>query len=369
MRNAKRRRRGHGWLLWLAAALCLLLAGIASGWAAALGVQAARREAPPALSAVGSDTAAPAARSVPAGTSAPVAEAEAGFEYLPVIRRVNTQRRQIAVTVDDCFQVDNLKAIAETARANGGRLTLFPIGQNLEKPGMAALMRRCAFELGFEIENHTWSHQRIFRLPEAEMAREIWQQGQALNRALGVNYEQHFFRLMGGDGDCDQRTHSYLKQLGFSAIANWSISGSDADMAAIRAALKPGAVYLFHTTDGDTQKLKSFIPYAVSQGYELVTLNELLGLPSNATSPRTEAAMPAPAAFRCDYRTRRQGDYAWCVVGMQDALRRLGLLRMSGPSTGYYGPRTRAAVEAFQQSRGLPVTGEADAQTQRLLCG
>ena len=101
---------------------------------------------------------------------------------------------------------------------------------------------------------------------------------------------------MGGDGEYDQRTHNYLRQLGYLGIADWSLSGSDADLERIKSSLAPGKIYLFHTTDADTAKLKEFIPYAVSQGYELVTLNELLGLEANAVSDLStaETTMPEP---------------------------------------------------------------------------
>jgi hypothetical protein len=224
-------------------------------------------------------------------------------------------------------------------------------------------------KLGDGAENHTWSHARIFRLPEQEMAAEIWKQRAALNKLLGANYEQHFFRLMGGDGETDQRTHNYLSQLGYRGIASWSISGSDASMDMIKSALRPGAVYLFHTTDGDTRKLKEFIPYAVSQGYKLVTLNALLGYEDNALTAYAEQDMPAPRPFREDYRTHKIGDYAWNVVRMQDALRALGLLKMDGASTGYFGQQTADAVKRYQAQAGLPVTGVADSQTQKKLLG
>ena len=308
------------------------------------------------------DFPAPAATPMPE----PKPDGEA-FEYLPVLRRAETDRKRIAITVDDCFQPDNLRTIIDSAHAAGGKLTIFPIGENLAKPGMAQILRRAVFELGYEIENHTWSHQRVFRLPERQMAEEIWRQSQAVNRALGVNYEEHFFRLMGGDGDSDQRTHNYLGQLGFRGIANWSLSGSDAGMDEIKRALKPGAVYLFHTTDADTAKLRTFIPYAAAQGYELVTMNELFGLEANAVTAYAEAPMPQPRAYREDYRTHRQGDYAWNIVGMQNALREMGYLRMDGPSTGYYGPMTAEAIRRYQQACGLEATGVADSATQRRL--
>ena len=286
---------------------------------------------------------------------------------LPVYKSADTVERKIAITVDDCFQVQNLQTIVKTAYANKGKLTLFPIGQNLSKPDMENTLKTCVFKLGYEIENHTWSHQRIFRLPETQMAEEIWKQSAALNQLLGVNYKQHFFRLMGGDGTSDARTHSYLSQLGFKGIAEWSVSGSDSTMDMIKAGLQPGAIYLFHTTDADTAKLQEFIPYAVAQGYQLVTLNELLGYRDNEVGKLTSQSMPIPVSTANDFRTHKHGDYAWRVTEIQDALRKMGLLQMDGPSTGYYGDRTTEAVRAYQAQVGLPATGVADSETQKML--
>ena len=289
------------------------------------------------------------------------------FEYLPVVHRADTKSKVIAITVDDCYQLDNLQTIVDVAEKNGAALTLFPVGENLSKSGMPALMKHCAFDLGFEIENHTWSHDRIFRLPDDEMAGEIWKQDAALDRALGVNYQEHFLRLMGGDGDTDPRIHSYLKQLGYLGIANWSVSGSDSDMKHIKNSLAPGQIYLFHCTDPDTKKLKEFIPWAVSQGYKLVTLNKLFGLPANETSTLTDSAMPQPTHDVDDHHTLKEGEYTWVALQLQEKLRSLGYLKIDGPSTGYYGPQTVKAVAAFQKDQGLPVTGEADPETQQRL--
>ena len=290
------------------------------------------------------------------------------YEYLPVYRRADIVEKKIAITVDDCYQVDNLRTIINTARNSGGRLTLFPIGENLSRDGMRETLFG-AMKAGFEIENHTWSHERVFRLPEFQMAEQIWRQSAALNQLLGVNYQQHFFRLMGGDGSSDQRTHNYLMQLGYLGIAGWSVSGSDSTLEAIKSSLDPGQIYLFHTTNGDTEKLKLFIPYAVSQGYKLVTLNELLGYPNNEISVYQETSMPLPQSYQEDYRTHKVGDYAWNILLMQDKLRSLGFLQMDGESTGYYGEQTAVAVMAYQRSMGLAATGVADSETQRRLLG
>ena len=292
----------------------------------------------PQITLVPDITLVPEARPSPTPTSEPTVEPTAEptpeptpFAYLPVVYRADTSKKRIAVTVDDCYQYSNLATIVSLAEDNGAKLTLFPVGETLENAKTAALVKRCVFDLGFEIENHTYHHARIFRLPEEEMAAEIWNQRVALNRALGCDYEQHFLRLMGGDGETDQRTHNYLKQLGYLGIAKWSVSGSDSDMEQIQSSLAPGKIYLFHTTDADTAKLQEFIPWAVSQGYKLVTLNALLGLPENETALLTQQGMPQPAPYTDDRHTQKIGDYTWSVLKLQEALRSQGYLEMDSP--------------------------------------
>lgn len=305
-----------------------------------------------------------------AGAEAPFAGRTADYEYdyLPVYRSGPDTKRRIAITVDDCYQPENLARIAKWAHDAGGKLTIFPIGENLSRKNMDTILKKCALKWGFEIENHTWSHERVFRLPAEEMAAQIWKQDRGVDELLGVRYEQHFFRLMGGDGTTDQRTHSYLKQLGYKGIAEWSCSGSDSTDEEIKKALAPGAIYLFHTTDADAKKLKWFIPYATKQGYKLVTLNRLLGYDHNAVSKLSrDSEMPDPLPYRKDWRTHKAGDYAWDILCMQDKLREMGYLTMDGPSTGYYGEKTRDAIQAYQADHGLPADGVADPRTQKLL--
>ena len=192
----------------------------------------------PAVTEAPTPTAAPTPTPVPTATPEP-------YDYLPVYEHANTEEKRIAITVDDCYQTENLKTIIQCAYNNGAKLTLFPIGENIVRDGMSDILKACVFDLGFEIENHTYNHARVFRMSEEEMAEQIYKQSYVLNQALGVNYQEHFFRLMGGDGAKDQRTHNYLKQLGFKGIAAWSYSGSNADIDHIKQHLKPGAIYLF----------------------------------------------------------------------------------------------------------------------------
>jgi carboxyl-terminal processing protease len=66
-----------------------------------------------------------------------------------------------------------------------------------------------------------------------------------------------------------------------------------------------------------------------------------------------------------DSRILRQGLSGRDVSSLQDALRALGCF--SHTTTGYYGSITAAAVRAFQQKAGLPVTGVADSTTVHIM--
>ncbi len=289
-------------------------------------------------------------------------------DYLPVYFRSDTERKEIAITVDDCDRPENLRRILDLFDSADAGLTLFPIGRTFSLPGMEEMLKHSVFDRGYEIENHTMSHARIFRAPEREMAREIWEQGEALNRLLGVCYRQHFFRLMGGDGYTCRRIHNYLLQLGFRGIAEWSCCGTDVEMAEIRDQLAPGAIYLFHTLEGDVEKLRSFLPYVLSEGYRPVTLSRLLGLEPNRITEYSPFAMPEPRPYREDYRACGKGEYTWNIYRMQERLVAMNLLTIDdGRITGYYGDLTVAAIRRFQEKAELPVTGEADGETQRRL--
>ena len=95
------------------------------------------------------------ARTSASSAAAGAQSQSSGFEYLPVYSKVDTFERKIAITVDDCFQVGNLQTIANSAVKNGGKLTLFPIGENLTKNGME-------HTLYVSDDAHVWKNWRLY---------------------------------------------------------------------------------------------------------------------------------------------------------------------------------------------------------------
>ena len=290
-----------------------------------------------------------------------------GPGYLPVFRSAGRDDKVIAITVDDCFQTENLKQIIQLAEDVNGKLTIFPIGELLKRETLQELIKY-AHSIGFEIENHTWSHDGLYNLTDEELAVHIFDQDRAVDYVLGVNYKTHFLRPRGGDDRNDLRTHTYIAQLGYYGIAHWSASGG-ANISAIKKALAPGAVYLFHCTDKDLTKLKEFIPYAANQGYQLITMNEMFGYPDNEEELLTDDPMSREiiplAPYTPDYKTIQPTTYDYAAYVVQAALIEKGFL--TGQPDGVYG--TDSAAAKWQQSEDFNPDGILTPDQQKKLLG
>ena len=289
-----------------------------------------------------------------------------GEGYLPVFSKGETTQKVIAITVDDCNQTENLRQIVQCAIDNGGKLTILPIGQNLERESLREVIRY-AYENGMELENHTYTHPAFYRMTTEEMAWEIYMNNRAVSETLGVDYQMHFMRTRGGDNRHDLRTHQYMEKMGYYGMAHWTLSGSSSSVAELKSELAPGNIYLFHTTDNDLGKLLGFIPYATQQGYRLVTLNEMFGLPENETAPLSEMNMPEPDAYVIpEYKLLdKKHSYVYDVYLLQQRLIELGWL--DDTADGVYGDDTYMAVGYFQKAIGMQPNGNATPETQEAL--
>ena len=391
-RKPAQKPRGNGKLIAFVAGGAALAVAIALALTLLTGQNAPDRRSPAAapagegasqqaLSAEGAGaTAAPMPAPTPTPASGVVSFASLRAATRPtptapgyglVFSRADTEEKIIAITVDDCFQAENLQKMVEKAIEVGGKFTIFPIGKNVLKKAQSEVLKY-AWEQGFELENHTFTHNGLYRCSDEEMAQEVYMQQLALSHILGVEYQCHFLRPKGGDARRDQRMQKYAEQIGYYGIAHWCCAGSTSTMKEIAKALKPGAIYLFHTsTKNDLEKLVQFIPYAVEQGYQLVTLNEMFGYPENETSPLTtpiqDHEIPQLQPYARVYDVYKPTRYSWGVYLLQQKLIELGY--MKGEPDGVYGRECAQYVKAYQKDHGLEPTGIADVALQEAIFG
>ena len=105
--------------------------------------------------------------------------------------------------------------------------------------------------------------------------------------------------------------------------------------------------------------LNEFIPYAVAQGYQLVTMNEMFGYEPNSHEPldgaidAMTAEIPALQPYEVVPVEYKKPSYAWGVKLIQDRLYELGYLSSAGD--GAFGGKTEKDIKAFQ-SRAWPIS-------------
>ena len=211
-------------------------------------------------------------------------------KMLPILDYAKNATDKVAITVDDCFQFDNVRKIMDLADEYGAKLTFFPIGYQIAKqPGLWQEI----LDRGHELENHSYHHVDINLLSDRGLFKTITMQERAMNEALGVNYKMKYFRPRGGSGRKEPRLSKVLGELGYQAIASWGLSGSQ-NVDKLLEKCNGGHVVLFHSTDKDLKKLRKVIPALKEKGLKMVTLNEMYGKPQNVITPLPSPKPSAP---------------------------------------------------------------------------
>ena len=294
-----------------------------------------------------------------------------GEGMLPIFKKANTNNKVIAITLDECSDIKLMESFVKLARHYDAKLTLFPTGEAIMKNGMGTLLKTCLTQDGFEIENRGYSEMaRLYQYVDSLMVQEIWKQSIALNFVLGARYQPHFYRLYGGLGETDPRTHAYLKQQGYLGIAHWTTSCTGMDPENIPDKLTPGGIYAFRCSQEDGQRMFVLMSAAKRAGYRMVTLNQLFGYHDNeivrATGSLLSDKMPEFSYDTSDYANLFPGDCCWAVARMQQRLTDLGYLP-EGSSDGMFGEKTSIALRAFQTQIHTAASGSADVATQKAL--
>lgn len=304
----------------------------------------------------------PASAFMPAAISA---------DMLPIYKKAPIEDKVIAITLDECSGEKITAAFVKLAQKYNAKLTLFPTGENIMKSGMNTLLRRCLFELGYEIENRGYTDfAKVYQYIDTLLVQEIWKQSVALNFALGVKYQPHFYRMYGGLGESDPRTHAFLKQQGYLGIAHWTVACSGLDISKIPGKLTPGGIYIFKSNVDDGQRMYALMKAAKEAGYRMVTLNELFGLPANEYH-QVQGSLLAETMPDFHYDANRYydlyiGDVAWAVALVQNRLTQLGYLPEES-ADGIFGEGTSEGLRLFQAEIGRAASGIADVATQKAL--
>ncbi len=204
----------------------------------------------------------------------------------------------IALTFDDGPWPETTDQILDILEENGAKATFFTIGEQI--PEYPDPVRR-ANQLGCQVCTHTWDHAAgsgggtsIAVMTSQEQIDEVQKGYQAIADVLGVE-PAHIMRAPGGNfyGSVIDTLWPYVDaEIGWDVdTEDWRMPGSDAIAEMIESA-QSGQVVLMHDGGGDrtqtVEALRMALPKLKEQGYQFVTISELLEYGRPNTSASTE---------------------------------------------------------------------------------
>ena len=189
---------------------------------------------------------------------------------------VDPGQPMIALTFDDGPST-NTKRILDILSANNCHATFFVPGYQLVKFDNTA---KAIIEQGSEIGGHSWSHSQFTELTGGQIWLEIDDTNNAIFEATGVRpkiYRPPY-------GATNDMIKEISREMGMSII-NWSVDSEDwkskdADIIYndIMRDVKSGSIILCHDLFSTTaDAMERVIPALIEEGYQLVTVTELLG--------------------------------------------------------------------------------------------
>jgi chitin deacetylase len=191
---------------------------------------------------------------------------------------VDTNDKVVALTFDDGPLDEHIDEVLDTLTANDVKATFYLIGKEID--AHPAAMKKLATS-GHEIGNHGYTHRSLIFLPYRTIANEIELTDESI-RASGYTGPITFRPPYG---------HKYIGLPYYLAAHNretvlWSLNPDDSftdaeDMSAyVEDSVLPGDIIILHVMEDHRKEqrkaLKTIIPALKKQGYQFVTVSELL---------------------------------------------------------------------------------------------
>ncbi len=196
------------------------------------------------------------------------------FTDVPIYRG-NPEKRQIALMFNVAWGEEYLHSILATLKKYNVKATFFVDGK---WASTHQSLLRSILNSGMELGNHGYQHHLFSGLSKMQMVSDISRTNAILHSAIGVNP----VLFAPPAGDFNPLTVKVASSLGMKTIL-WTVDTIDwkrpqPEVIAMRVLIKktPGALVLMHPTLPTSQALPSIITNLQKEGYQLVTVSELL---------------------------------------------------------------------------------------------
>ena len=157
------------------------------------------------------------------------------------------EEQKIAVTIDDCYHAEDVRAVLDILQANDVRATFFPIGKALKYED-AALWQEVVAS-GCEIGNHSWGHTYLTKLSRQKIKFQMLRTQEKVDALLDCHYPMQVMRPP--MGKTNQKVEESVAAVGYLAVVKWDVSETDPVKAL--AAVQNGSILLFHARKKDAK--------------------------------------------------------------------------------------------------------------------
>lgn len=185
----------------------------------------------------------------------------------------NPNAKYIALTFDDGPDGKVTGKILDTLQKYDAKATFFVIGRQVKKDASAV---KRAVSLGCEIGNHTWEHRNLTKSSSKETKRTLQRTITAVKKYAG--YDIRLVRPTYGEVNKRVKNNVNAPMIAWYVdTEDWKTGNSKKIQKEIYGKVKDGDIILMHDIYPATaDAVKKIIPYLKKQGYELVTVSELM---------------------------------------------------------------------------------------------
>lgn len=195
------------------------------------------------------------------------------ISYSTSIYGIDPNKPAVALTYDDGPYTPVTNRILDVLEKYDSRATFFVVGSRVNT--YADCIRREA-ALGCEIANHTYNHTILTSAKNDVIKSEIQRTNDAVKKITGK--APTIVRAPGGS------VNSRVKSVVGYPLVNWSVDtldwkNSSGVVSIVKNNVKDGSIVLMHDLYGTTAAATEvLVPWLVNQGYQLVTVTELMEL-------------------------------------------------------------------------------------------
>ncbi|MER0122465.1 polysaccharide deacetylase family protein [Streptococcus sp. ZJ93] len=183
-------------------------------------------------------------------------------------------QKRIALTFDDGPSAITTPQVLDILKKYKAKATFFVLGQNIA--GNEEILKRIVAE-GHEVASHTWDHADLRTLSGDQVKQEMDQMREAIQKVIGQ--EPKMMRPPYGSVNRAVMSVMQLPVIYWSVDSkDWQSRNATSILGEVKACTYPGSIILMHDIHQPTvDSLASVLDYLSGEGYESVTVSELLG--------------------------------------------------------------------------------------------